>query len=186
MTAQPDLSAEAAADGRARLRKRSIMTDPVAFPTPSVDTSRRPVRRASFMFEATLEDASLVAQALRVFLPPEVGDDARNEIEIGVVEAMSNIVRHSYGASETGIIAVSYDFCGDLIVIELTDHGRPVADPNQFQGGSDKFAFDPEDIAALPEGGMGIPLMLAAFDRVEYRSDGGANTLRLEKSIAAA
>lgn len=159
------------------------MTDSIPFPTSSVDSSHRPVRRAKFMFEATLEDASLVAQALRLFLPPEVGDDARNEIEIGVVEAMSNIVRHSYGDSQAGIIAISYDSCDGLMTIELTDHGRPIADPTQFQGSAGKFDFDPEDIAGLPEGGMGIPLMLAAFDRVEYRSDGGANTLRLEKSI---
>lgn len=159
------------------------MTDPVPFPTPSVDVSHRPVRRASFMFEATLEDVSLVAQALRLFLPPEVGEDARNEIEIGVVEAMSNIVRHSYGDSETGIIAVSYDFADASVVIELTDHGKPVEDLTVFQAGSDKFDFNPEDVAQLPEGGMGIPLMLATFDRVNYRSEGGANTLRLEKAV---
>ena len=146
---------------------------------------RRPVRRASFMFEATLEDASRVAQALRLFLPPEVGDEAMNEIEIGVVEAMSNIVRHSYCDSHAGIIAVSYDFADGTIVIELTDHGKS-AKQELFKGGSDKFDFDPQDIAALPEGGMGIALMLAAFDRVAYRSEAGANTLRLEKSVPQA
>jgi serine/threonine-protein kinase RsbW len=120
---------------------------------------------------------------MRILLPPELGEDARNEIEIGVVEAMTNIVRHSYGDSEAGIIAISYDFADGSIVIELSDHGKPVMDVEMFQGGSGKFDFDPEDLAELPEGGMGIPLMLAVFDRVEYRSTGGANTLTLEKSI---
>jgi serine/threonine-protein kinase RsbW len=156
------------------------MTKPIS--PPPADSMHRPVRRASFMFEATLDDVSLVAQALRIFLPAEVSEDARNEIEIGVVEAMTNIVRHGYGDSQAGIIEVSYDFSDGTIVIELTDHGIPMATDALFRSGDSAFDFDPADIAHLPESGMGIALMKATFDHIGYSRNGDANTLRLEKS----
>ncbi|MBK4735405.1 ATP-binding protein [Noviherbaspirillum pedocola] len=140
-------------------------------------------RRASFMFEATLDDVARVAQALRVFLPAEVGEEAKNEIEIGVVEAMTNIVRHSYGEGHPGFIEISYNFSNGLIVIELTDHGKPMAEDLQLHADTEAFDFDPADIAHLPESGMGLALMRATFDRIAYRRGENVNTLRMEKAV---
>lgn len=148
----------------------------------SESAPRVPVRRARFVFEATLDDVSRVAQALRVFLPPEAPEEVRNEIEIGVVEAMSNIVRHGYGSSENGVIEVSYDYSGSEISIELKDRGAPLPD-GALGGAGGVFDYDPQDIAQLPESGMGIALMRASFDRIEYRADAGGNVLRMTRTL---
>jgi serine/threonine-protein kinase RsbW len=149
----------------------------------AADASASPVRRARFMFEATLADVSRVAQALRLFLPPEASEEVSNEIEIGVVEAMSNIVRHGYGNSNAGVIEVSYDYRGAEISIELRDRGIPMP-ADALQGKADSaFDFDPEDIEHLPESGMGLALMKASFDRIDYQSDGQGNLLRLVKTL---
>lgn len=144
-----------------------------------------PVRRASFMFEATLEDVSRVAQALRFFIPPEVPEEAKFEMEIGVVEAMTNIVKHGYESSHAGIIEISYRFSSGVITIELRDQGKPISSEALFGSSDAVFDFDPEDIDHLPESGMGMPLMKSTFDHVDYLSADGTNVLRLVKNIQA-
>lgn len=159
------------------------MTDPT---TPSLPLSgHKPVRRASFMFEATLEDVSRVAQALRFFIPPEVPEEAKSEMEIGVVEAMTNIVKHGYGSSEHGVIEVSYSLSEGVITIELRDQGMPISGEALFGGDDAVFDFDPQDIDNLPESGMGISLMRNTFDQIDYASADGSNLLRMVKQIRA-
>jgi serine/threonine-protein kinase RsbW len=145
----------------------------------------KPVRRASFMFEATLEDVSRVAQALRFFIPPEVPEEAKSEMEIGVVEAMTNIVKHGYGSSEHGVIEVSYSLSAGLITIELRDQGKPISSEMLFGGDDAVFDFDPEDIDSLPESGMGMSLMRYTFDQIDYESADGSNLLRMVKHVQA-
>lgn len=143
----------------------------------------KPVRRASFMFEATLEDVSRVAQALRFFIPPEVSEDAQAEMEIGVVEAMTNIVKHGYASSEHGVIEISYSLADGTITIELRDQGKPIATDVLFGEDNAGFDFDPLDIANLPESGMGLPLMKTTFDQLDYSSVDGSNVLRMVKHL---
>jgi serine/threonine-protein kinase RsbW len=159
------------------------MTDPT---TPSKpQPADKPVRRASFMFEATLEDVSRVAQALRFFIPPEVPEEAKSEMEIGVVEAMTNIVKHGYGSSEHGVIEVSYSLSAGVITIELRDQGKPISGDMLFGGDDAVFDFDPEDIDSLPESGMGMSLMRNTFDQIDYESASGSNLLRMVKHVQA-
>lgn len=159
------------------------MTDPT---TPSMPLpAEKPVRRASFMFEATLEDVSRVAQALRFFIPPEVPEEAKSEMEIGVVEAMTNIVKHGYGSSEHGVIEVSYSLSAGVITIELRDQGKPISSEALFGGDDTVFDFDPEDIENLPESGMGMSLMRNTFDQIDYESANGSNLLRMVKHVQA-
>ena len=135
------------------------------------------------MFEATLEDVSRVAQALRFFIPPEVPEEAKFEMEIGVVEAMTNIVKHGYQNSAAGIIEINYRFSAGVITIELRDQGKPISEEALFGSGATAFDFDPADIEHLPESGMGMPLMRSTFDHIDYMSADGTNVLRLVKNI---
>jgi serine/threonine-protein kinase RsbW len=143
----------------------------------------RPAGRASFMFEATLEDVSRAAQALRFFIPPDVPEEARFEMEIGVVEAMTNIVKHGYEGSVAGIIEINYRFSAGVITIELRDQGKPVSEEALFGSSAAAFDFDPSDIEHLPESGMGMPLIRSTFDHIDYLSADGTNVLRLVKNI---
>lgn len=151
--------------------------------TPTPALGDKPVGRASFMFEATLEDVSRVAQALRFFIPPEVPEEAKIEMEIGVVEAMNNIVKHGYENSTDGIIEINYSFSAGLITIELRDQGKPISSVALFGNDNALLDFDPTDIGHLPEGGMGMLLMKSTFDDIGYLSANGTNVLRLIKHI---
>lgn len=160
------------------------MADSPTSPRPAA--AGTPVRRASFMFEATLEDVSRVAQALQFFIPPSIPEESRIEMEIGVVEAMTNIVKHGYESCAAGVIEISYSFSDGLITIELRDQGKPISTEALLGSGDAAFDFDPEDIANLPESGMGMPLIRSTFDRIDYVHADGANVLRLIKHIPPA
>ncbi len=45
------------------------------------------------------------------------------------------------------------------------------------------MTFDPTDLAALPEGGMGLALVKSAFHEVRYGSREGTNRLQLVRRL---
>lgn len=144
---------------------------------------RGPLRRASFVFEATLDDVSRVAQALRIFTPSVIGDDTRSEMEIGVVEALTNIVKHGYKSQGNGIVEVRYDVSSQGLSVELKDRGERIPEHFLNPGSGKVFDYDPQNVNQLPEGGMGIALIHAAFDKVKYASKDGINVLTMFKQL---
>jgi serine/threonine-protein kinase RsbW len=63
--------------------------------------------------------------------------------------------------------------------VDVWDYGNPIPDDQLEHAGSSTFDFEPTDTGALPEGGMGLALIKAAFDEVDYASDGRENWLHL-------
>jgi serine/threonine-protein kinase RsbW len=138
-------------------------------------------RHAQFMIQASLAEVSRVAQALRLFIPDQMSDEDKMAVELGCVEALTNIVTHGYHNEESKTVEVNYDHTSTGIVIELRDHGQAIPEQNLAQAGSQVFEFDPDDIASLPESGMGLALIKASFDVVRYERSADVNILRLEK-----
>lgn len=95
------------------------------------------------------------------------------ETKLAITEACANAIRHGSpeGEADTVVIKLVADHAG--IVAEVSDSGRgfnvdevlPPAEPGQNPGG------------------LGIPLMRALADRVEFLSAGKGMTVRLFKKI---
>jgi serine/threonine-protein kinase RsbW len=118
-------------------------------------------------------------------------------IEVSVVEAASNIMLHGFGASSGGdacdiataegmpnawpaLIVVTLR-CFDMwLSVDLLDRGRPPPD-DLFSVDTPVFGFDPDDLANLPEAGMGVAIIRASVDLLEYRRRLGVNRLRMIK-----
>ncbi|MEJ7928848.1 ATP-binding protein [Ramlibacter sp. AN1015] len=131
-------------------------------------------------FAATLESISGATARLRRILPSALPAQARDAVELGVAEALSNVVRHGYDPDAAGRIALSWRLRRDgAFEVLVQDWGRPVPPGCLEEGCGPPFAFDPHRIAALPEGGMGVALIRLSFDEVEYRRVGDRNDLRL-------
>jgi len=118
-------------------------------------------------------------------------------IEISVVEAASNIMRHGFGSSSgsnacdiataggtsnahAALIVVTLRCFETWLSVDLLDTGRPAPD-GLFSVDTPVFGFDPDDLANLPEGGMGVAIIRASVDLLEYRRRLGVNRLRLIK-----
>jgi len=101
-----------------------------------------------------------------------------------VDEALTNIVRHSYGNRLDRPIAMYFRKTqrrqdGEVqqgLEILLCDRG-PAVDPNKLQG---------RPLEEIRPGGLGLHLISEAMDTVEFTRKGPTNRLRLVKYLAQA
>jgi len=134
---------------------------------------------------ATLGDVAGLAMKLRQFVGPQTPETQVDEIEIGVVEALTNVVKHAY-AGRAGSLELRCEHQTERIVIELIDHGDALPAGRLEGADGTVFQFDPEDVENIPQGGMGLALIRASFDEVQYDSEPGCNRLTLVKHVRKA
>lgn len=94
-------------------------------------------------------------------------------IILAVDEACANVIRHAYHGRADGEITILCHNTQDGIEFLLTDRGAP-CDPNRFP----KRSLD-----EVRPGGLGLPLIQAVMDKVEFRRRDGHNELHLAKLL---
>ena len=106
----------------------------------------------------------------------ELSDELLADLKLALTEAASNSVRHAYADSNrAGVVEISYELLPDRLVIEVTDEGE---------------GFDPAEAQAPPdelsEGGLGIAIIRAIADEVEFGAQPGGkgSRLRFEKALS--
>ena len=104
----------------------------------------------------------------------QLSDELLADLKLALTEAASNSVRHAYGDKDAGVVDISYQLFSDRLVIEVTDEGEGF-DPAEAEG----------DAAELSEGGLGIAIIRAIADEVEFsaRPGGKGSRLRFEKAL---
>jgi serine/threonine-protein kinase RsbW len=98
-----------------------------------------------------------------------ISDDTMADLKLALTEAVSNSVRHAYGASGGGHVDVTYELGHDRIGIEVIDDGE---------------GFDPDEAPSfegdeLSEGGLGIAIIRSIADEFEIESAPGRRGSRL-------
>ena len=125
--------------------------------------------------EADFPSVRLLAAACHGILAEwGLSADRRSLLELAVVEAATNVVRHAYGG-RGGRIEMELVREGSAIALSVVDAGASF-DPTGVPPPRDP---DPSDPSTWPEGGMGLPIIRAACDELRYRSEGGRNRLTL-------
>ena len=104
----------------------------------------------------------------------ELSDELLADLKLALTEAASNSVRHAYGDKDAGVVDISYQLFSDRLVIEVTDEGEGF-DPAEKVGNA----------AELSEGGLGIAIIRAIADDVEFGAQAGGkgSRLRFEKAL---
>ncbi|HYE53019.1 MAG TPA: ATP-binding protein [Azospirillaceae bacterium] len=137
-------------------------------------------RRLDIAFLATLETVAMAGRAAAAVAGLTcLGQAAVDEIELGLVEALTNVVEHGYGG-EAGEVRLTVGLTAQTLWIELADRGRPM-EPSLLADAC--LEYDCEDLDSLPESGMGLFLIQAAFDGVSYTSGGGWNRMVLVRNL---
>jgi serine/threonine-protein kinase RsbW len=145
-------------------------------------------RTITLSIESRLEHVAMVAAALRAVcgltpLPPQQID----ELELGIVEAVTNVIRHGYAGRPGMPVAVTITLGDERVEIDIRDRGGAIpAGLLEKAREGETFDFDSRDIAALPESGMGLGLIMLVASEVRYASEAGENNLHLEKLLPAA
>ena len=103
------------------------------------------------------------------------GEDVIRDVVIAVDEACQNIIRHAYGGSPNGEIAMEICRKGEDLVILLRDFAETI----------DVAAVKPRDLDDVRPGGLGTHFIREVMDEVMFMpppSDGG-NLLKMVKRI---
>lgn len=120
--------------------------------------------------------------AVRQFVhDQDLAAEAANDVMVIVDELATNMVRHAWPSGGAHSFELSLATTGAdaqrEIVIGLTDDGIPF-DPTQAP---DPVVDTP--LQARQEGNLGLMLVRAMSDRLEYQRDAGRNRVRVIKSI---
>ena len=130
--------------------------------------------------EADYPSVRLLAAACHGILAEwGLSTERRSLLEVAVVEAATNVVRHAYGG-RGGRVEVELTREGKAIALSVVDSGVSF-DPTRVPAPREP---DPRDPSTWPEGGMGLPIIRAACDELLYRSEGGRNRLTLHLRVA--
>ncbi|EYD76388.1 anti-sigma B factor, putative [Rubellimicrobium mesophilum DSM 19309] len=129
-----------------------------------------------------MDDIGPISEAIRLLAEPELGAEGAGDIELALVEAATNVVRHGYGP-EGGPIRIEAATGNHGVRVTIFDWGRPIPGEVLANARLSRFDFDPMDLLEIPEGGMGLSIIATIMDEVTYRSDQGQNILTLLRRV---
>ena len=104
--------------------------------------------------------------------------DAVEDVELALVEALTNAIRHGKAAPQDRI-GIHVELAEDELVIELLDSSPPMPRCLLDEAGAESFIFDETDINSIAESGRGLSLMVVLMDEVGYRLVDGHTRLRM-------
>jgi anti-sigma regulatory factor (Ser/Thr protein kinase) len=143
--------------------------------------------RMNVVIESRLDCVALAGNLVRTFCehagasPLETG-----QIELCVVESMNNCIIHSYELRSGHRVRLCVSRNGLAFVLEIHDWGTAM-NPMKLTGDCRSMLnFDPKEINGLAENGRGLHIIQSIMDTVEYSSAGGANRLKLTKTLLRA
>ncbi len=93
---------------------------------------------------------------------------------VAVVEAFTNIVRHTRGLPAQASIRLISTCTAHDFVVELHHPGQAFSPPEPT---------GETDFASFPEGGFGLTIIRKACDQVDYLHQDGHNTVRLRRAV---
>jgi len=129
--------------------------------------------------EKDLKNAFLVGLTVNAICSYfELGREECYKVELGIIEAINNVIRHSGEAGGSGSVELTARLHSNRMVFEVSNWG------NMEPSKGDLPAFDPEDIQTLPEKGMGLHLIRSLMDEVKQNSSAEKSTLVLVKYIS--
>jgi serine/threonine-protein kinase RsbW len=137
----------------------------------------------SLMIDSDLDKVAHIASAVRGVCASLLSTDDADAIELSVVEAINNVIKHGYHGQPGKDVQVLVSLQPDRVVIEVLDRASPMQSDLLDQATEDRFAFDETNLDEVPEGGMGLALIRMNMDEVEYSSAGGENRLRMVKKV---
>jgi len=141
--------------------------------------SARGSRKICLTIESELGNTALVSRAIsRLAAVAGFGEKDCSQIALCIAEAVNNSIRHAYHSAPGHNVEAVFRLESDRVVLSVTDSGTPMrAMPKA------SLDFDPEELASVPEGGMGLFIIQSVMDEMNYGSEEGRNTLTMTKFL---
>jgi serine/threonine-protein kinase RsbW len=141
-----------------------------------------PIGRLRLVTESLLENTAMLGSAIRgLALAASLDETAAFQLELCVIEATTNAIRHAYSGMPGNEVEVIVELVADRISFSVCDSGKTHPDFEQMT----PLSFDWESLDQVSEGGMGLSIIRKIMDEVQYRSGQGRNCLVMTKFLVA-
>ena len=143
------------------------------------------LRKVKLIIDSDLADVPLVGIAVNRFCSYAAFSetDAFN-IELCVIEAVTNSIKHAYGEKSGQEVMVIFTLSDNEAVFEICDKGKPM-DPERLKTADlGTSHVEKQDINSIADCGRGLGIMKEIMDGVEYRPGNEFNCLVLKKSVS--
>jgi serine/threonine-protein kinase RsbW len=140
-------------------------------------------RSIRISIDSRLENVALVGDAVNQICSHHAALDevAAYQLEVCVVEAVNNDIKHAYGQEENHTVDVFVRLYPDRVEFDVCNDGQPI--PEDKISTPPTMDFDPTDFQSLPVGGMGLFIIHEFMDSVRYESKDGRNVLSFMKTL---
>ncbi|MEZ4701439.1 MAG: ATP-binding protein [Rhodothermales bacterium] len=136
-------------------------------------------RTIALEIPSRLDCIELIGETLRALCPlADLSEAESYRIELGIVEALNNVVEHAYGFQPESTIRFELTFHPGRLQMVIRDWGRPR--PGNL---SHTLTFEQDIVQSWPEGGMGLFIMHEVMDEIAYERLEDENCLTLIKYI---
>jgi serine/threonine-protein kinase RsbW len=138
------------------------------------------------IINSDIENVFLISTVInRLCLIAPLSSDELFQVDLCVVEAVNNAIKHAYGNESGHQVEVTFALYPNRLTFEICDAGKTMDTKCLPQKGVPSFDFDPDDLANLPEGGMGLLIINEIMDQIIYATAEGKNKLTLTKFFQA-
>ena len=141
-------------------------------------------KKIKLTIESNLDDVPLVGIAVNRFcVYASFSETDAFNVELCVVEAVTNSIKHAYDERGGREITVIFSLFESEVVFEICDTGRSM-DPEKLRRADlSRCPVDKDLIDMISECGRGLGIMKKIMDHIEYRSENETNCLILKKKI---
>jgi serine/threonine-protein kinase RsbW len=135
------------------------------------------------ILDSRIEEIRKLGPWLAAALAHEEDEAGIAELELALVELVSNTIRHGYKSEPGHAIQLRLERLSlGRVRIEIRDHGAPIP-AGPLGSSDDRLAFDADNLDALPESGLGLAMAREVVDRMDYRAAADGNVMVIEKTL---
>jgi len=134
---------------------------------------------SKFSITSEYHNIAIVSKKIKIFCMKElVPVNVMDAVEICLMEALNNVVKHSYEGRPGNKIDLIIGISKTKIDIDILETRLPRTNFDK-----PKLEFDPGDINSAPEGGMGLFLIESLMNSTSYSSNNGLNITSFSKNL---
>ncbi len=138
-----------------------------------------PLKTIHFLIDSKFKNISVASCAIRgLGAHLALSEIDTYYLELCVVEAINNAIQHAYSSEEGHVVSLSISYTPSEITARISDTGKRMTLYTP-----DHPDFDPNEIASVPDHGMGLYIIHSMMDEVTYQTSGNINTLTLRKRL---
>lgn len=134
--------------------------------------------------KSTFEQVSFLVQEIKLIaIKAGMGSVDSERFELGLAEALNNVVEHAYKMLSHNEINVKITRADRQLTVEITDTGVPMT-TDFILPTRDGLAIENRELENLPDGGWGIEIIKKTMDSFSYmHTKSGVNRMILVKKF---